>query len=58
MGGCQFSDLDLSEQEALECGYDPPDVMGCDGALPDSYVGWIIDNGGYMSGQCKCILSP
>ena len=43
--------LDLSEQEALECGYDPPEVNGCDGALPDSYITWIINRGGYMSDE-------
>ena len=50
--------LDLSEQEALECAYDPPDVDGCDGALSDSYVKWIIDRGGYMSDELNLPYHP
>ena len=45
-------------QEALECGYDPPEVKGCDGALPDSYVQWIIKKGGYMSDELNFPYRP
>ena len=49
---------DLSEQEALECAYNPPDVDGCDGALSDSYISWIINRGGYMSDELNLPYRP
>ena len=50
--------IDLSEQEALECGYSPPQVNGCQGALPDSYISWIVSRGGYMSDELNLQYRP
>ena len=49
---------DLSEQQALECGYNPPAVHGCDGAVPDAYVAWIIARGGYMADELEFPYDP
>ena len=49
---------DLSEQQALECGYNPPDVTGCSGAVPDAYVKWIIERGGYMADETELPYDP
>ena len=49
---------DLSEQEALQCGYNPPDVTGCNGAVPDAYVKWIIERGGYMAEELEFPYDP
>ena len=34
------------------------DVNGCDGALPDSYIQWIINRGGYMSDELNLPYHP
>ena len=49
---------DLSEQEALECAFDPPKANGCLGAYPEAYVDWIIKRGGYMAEELALPYDP
>ena len=49
---------DLSEQEALECAFDPPTANGCKGAFPEAYVDWVIQRGGYMAEELALPYDP
>jgi len=44
--GTPFSGLDLSEQQLVDCGYDPNNGMnGCNGAYITAYPKWMAANG-------------
>ena len=42
--GARYNGLDLSEQFALNCGYNGVAMNGCNGAYPGSYVKWYRSN--------------
>merc|ERR1719510_2714854 len=44
--GASLDDLDLSEQQILDCGYDGECMSGWNGACPHSYISFMAENGG------------
>jgi C1A family cysteine protease len=44
--GVSITDLDLSEQYLLDCGYNGGSMGGCNGASPHAYQVWFSENGG------------
>jgi len=49
---------DLSEQEALLCAYDGKSATGCSGAMPEAYIDWVVERGGYMADELSLPYHP
>ena len=39
--GASLTNLDIAEQQLVDCAYDGTNAMGCDGATMDAYPNWI-----------------
>jgi len=44
--GASLDDLDLAEQQILDCGFDGNCMNGCNGACPHSYISFMAEEGG------------
>ena len=41
--GAPAANLDLSEQQLVDCAYDNDQALGCQGAMLDAYPNWIVN---------------
>ena len=39
--GASLTDLNVSEQQLVDCAYDGSTALGCDGAYPSAYPNYI-----------------
>ena len=44
--GAPSKNMDLSEQQLLDCAYDNKNAFGCDGAFIRAYPKWLADKNG------------
>ena len=50
MAGAPGKNLDLSEQQLVDCAYDNDQALGCQGAMLDAYPNWIVnENNGQVN---------
>jgi len=46
LAGASMTNLDLSEQYLVDCAYGESGANGCDGASPQVYTDWLVEDGG------------
>ena len=51
--GTPTSGLDISEQQAIDCGYNGNSMNGCHGAYVTAYQGWMAGQGGTVSHEAQ-----